>query len=343
MYKYLTIKEKLLSDLTKMSPHTRLASRNAMCIKYAATRTTVDRAINELIEEGFVYSRVGSGTYVSDQNAGVKRISYWGVILPEMGSLVYPSMLEGIQEFVHRKNVNIVICNSDHDTCREFDHISRLIKSGIEGFIIVPCITSEMDYRVYRLMENNHIPFVFCNRLVDGIRAPFISSNSYYGGYLATEYLINRGAKKIAYISKKRYKSSIERYSGYSMALRASGFQLSDEAVLLNYNEQQEIRHLIMNYHPDAVFAFNDFVASEVYHVFTELHMQIGVDISLIGYDNSTVCELMPQKLTSVSYKASEIGYKAAEVLFDMIESGNYPKMDVIIFQPEIVERNSCR
>ena len=51
----------------------------------------------------------------------------------------------------------------------------------------------------------------------------------------------------------------------------------------------------------------------------------------------------MPQKLTSVSYKASEIGYKAAEVLFDMIESGNYPKMDVIIFQPEIVERNSCR
>ena len=118
MYKYLTIKEKLLSDLTKMSPHTRLASRNAMCIKYAATRTTVDRAINELIEEGFVYSRVGSGTYVSDQNAGVKRISYWGVILPEMGNLVYPSMLEGIQEFVHRKNVNIVICNSDHDTCR---------------------------------------------------------------------------------------------------------------------------------------------------------------------------------------------------------------------------------
>lgn len=342
MFKYSEIKEQVLNDLCSLAPHTRIMSRKALCIKYGVTRTTVDRAVQELIQEKYLYSKTGSGTYVSDMMENKKAISCWGVILPNVVKEVYPEMLSGIESFASVHNRNTIICNSDNDSEKEYNNIVRLIRSDVKGFIITPYISNNVDYRVYNLLIKNEIPFVFCNRQIDGIRMPFVGNNGFYGGYIATRRLVATGARKIAFISEKRYASSIQRYSGYCAGLESRDIELDENLVLLGYNDKQQIVKLILQHRPEAIFAFNDTVASVVYSILVDNKITVGKDISLIGYDNSSICNLLPVKLTSVSHKSFEIGYHAANVLYQMQNEKKYPEIDVKLFLPEIVERDSC-
>ncbi|MEG1985462.1 MAG: GntR family transcriptional regulator [Oscillospiraceae bacterium] len=342
MYKYNEVMEQILNDLTALAPHERVASRKALCMKYDVTRTTVDRAISELIDKKYLYAKVGSGTFVADQTQYDTKISCWGVILPNVANQVYPDMLEGISNFAAKHNINVIICNSDNNNDKELAHISRLMQSKVEGYIIAPCISTETDYRVYRQLQQNKIPFVFCNRYVDGVKAPYISSNSFFGGYLATEHLIKRGYTHIAFVAKDRYKSSIERFSGYCAALHRYNLELDHNLIITDYENEADIKDMLQRYKPDAIFAFNDTIASAIYSILDQLGLRAGRDISLIGYDNSRICNMLPVKLTSVSYMAYEIGYKAASVLYDMQVNKLYPRPDIILFEPKIIERKSC-
>ncbi len=342
MYKFEEIKDQVLNYVCSLPPHSKIMSRNALCIKYGVTRTTVDRALLGLQEEGYLYSRKGSGTYVVDRLENKDIVSCWGIMLPNVVKEVYPGMLSGIEAFASSHSRNIIFGSSDNDADKEYSNIVRLLKSDVKGFIIIPYISNSTDYRVYNLLQQEGIPFVFCNRHIDGIRMPFVGNNGYYGGFIATKRLLATGARRIAYISEKRYALSIQRYGGYCAGLETSGLALDENLVLLSYDDPGQIEELIDRYEPEAIFAFNDSIASVVYSILVEKKLRVGKDISLIGYDDSSVCTMLPVKLTSVSYRSFDIGYYAAGILYDMQVNGHYPKVDVKLFQPEIVERDSC-
>ncbi|MCD6443005.1 MAG: GntR family transcriptional regulator [Thermotogae bacterium] len=58
------IKKKIMDG--ELQPHTKLPSEREMCEKYGISRTTVRRAMSELIHEGLVYTSVGRGIYVAE-------------------------------------------------------------------------------------------------------------------------------------------------------------------------------------------------------------------------------------------------------------------------------------
>lgn len=60
------IKNKLIADIRRgvFVPGASITSRNKLCHKYNYSRTTVDRAIRELTEAGYLGARQGSRTYV---------------------------------------------------------------------------------------------------------------------------------------------------------------------------------------------------------------------------------------------------------------------------------------
>lgn len=69
---------------------------------------------------------------------------------------------------------------------------------------------------------------------------------------------------------------------------------------------------------PDAIFANNDPTEEGAYDAIVEAGLQVDVDIGLVGYDDSHICERLPVKLTSVKFKSYEIGFKAVELLLEI-------------------------
>jgi DNA-binding LacI/PurR family transcriptional regulator len=64
-------------------------------------------------------------------------------------------------------------------------------------------------------------------------------------------------------------------------------------------------------------------------------------DVSVIGFDNLQVCEIVTPKLTTICQDFETIGAKACEALMHMIESGERV-LDPIVVDTSIVVRDSC-
>lgn len=359
--KYLEIKNEIFKEITKMESHERIMSRPMLCKKYGVTRTTIDRAVSELVGEGYLYSQAGSGTYVSpisrvtnkpytDSNISSERVASWGVIFPNVMKDTYPGILRGIEDVAQAKNINVVVCNTDNDVEKQGQYIKRLVESEVQGIIIVPAISRNQDISAFKLLYEKETPFVFCNRAIDGIAAPLVYSNDFYGGYIATKHLIRVGYRKIAYIASELYKVSIDRYQGYFAAMAESGFKIDSKYVLIGeFNNgfergyENTMKALSFDDIPDAIFCFNDTIASGAYKAICEKGFKVSDDIGIIGYDNTNICEALPVKLTTISYETYEIGYKAAEVLQSIIIGENTSDINFFLFQPKLIIRDSCK
>lgn len=352
---YLKVKEALIADIKQLKPNDRLPSRTELVKKYKVTRTTIDRAISELIGEGYLYAKDGSGTYVSsssgqdlDAKAHNHNVVSWGVILPDITRDTYPGILRGVEDVANRFGINVIICNTDNNPHKQSAYLYKQIETGVNGLVIVPAITGVTDLTPFKKLQSEGIPFVFLNRGINGIDAPKVTSNNFYGGYLATRHLIQMGYRRIAFVSRPLYSSSSERYQGYLGALTEAGIEPDENLVF--YEDSFEIERpgyestkKILSHNPDGIFAFNDVIAQGAYDAIVEAGLKVGEDIGLVGYDNTHLCERLPVKLTSIKFKTYEIGFKAAELLLRISNGETISQNMNIILQPELVVRESSQ
>ncbi len=68
---YLRLKESIIASVAegRYAPHTRLPSQRELGEGHGVSHMTVRRAINELIREGVIYARQGSGLFVAEPKA----------------------------------------------------------------------------------------------------------------------------------------------------------------------------------------------------------------------------------------------------------------------------------
>ena len=352
---YIKIKENIIEDIKGLKPDERLPSRTALVNKYNVTRTTIDRAISELIGEGYLYSLDGSGTYVKANGKSnvvtvENDVANWGVILPNIMHDGYPGILRGVEDIANRNNINVVICNTDNHTTKQSNYIDKLVESGVKGLVIVPAIIGENDLNPFKKIQAKKIPMVFCNRGVSGIVSPKVIPSSFHGGYIATKHLIQMGYRIVAFISRPMYSASLDRYQGYLSALTEANIAINEDYVF--FEEEFEIARpgyeatkviLQKRPRPDAIFCFNDIIAHGAYEAISEMGLKVGEDIGLMGYDDTSICEKTPVKLTSIRCQTYEVGSIAAQLLLDIMHTENVSPNKTVILQPELVIRDSCK
>lgn len=353
MLRYREIKKALFREIAGLKPGSRLPSRPELCRSLDTTRVTLDKAIKELEQEGYLKSRNGSGTYVIGMlDSADTAAKSWGVILPNVMDEIYPGLLRGAENVAQNYGINIIICNTDNDPNKQEQYVKRLVLSGVMGIIIVPIVSNDIreNFRLYNQLAETKIPFVFCNRSVEGISVPVVTSNDFYGGYIASKYLLRQGYRHIAFISELKYKTSIDRCQGYLSALIEHEIPVNRRLLLfgqeagVRMNGYEEMNLLLDSREEvDAVFCFNDRIAQGCYRAIQEHDLKISDDIGVIAYDNTSLCEILSPRMSSVSYKNVEIGEKAAELLWKMNTHQSLSGFEYYLFQPSIVVRDSCR
>lgn len=352
MMRYKEIKEQLTQIIGQMDPGVRLPSRPTLCRQLETTRTTLDRAIKELEAEGVLSSQYGSGTYVIGLIDGkAPHVENWGVIVPNIIGDIYPSLIQGIENVASAYGINVILCSSENDPDKQERYIRRLLVSGVSGFLIVPAISGSVvaSYQLYSTLLDSDIPFVFCNRSVEGIGAPVVKSNDFYGGYIATKHLISKGYRHIAFLAPEDYRTSIDRCQGYISALLELGLEINRKLIILSpvghgRSVFDSMCDLISSGEPlDAVFCFNDAVALDTCRALRTSGKTISGDIGVIGYDNTVAAATADPPVSSVAYKSMEIGEKAAHILHGLAHGKqSNSNFKYYLFQPSIVERESC-
>jgi len=146
------------------------------------------------------------------------------------------------------------------------------------------------------------------------------------GGYLATKYLIENGHKKIGFAGFLDEKESVikERYKGYVQAMEEAGYSkfVNHIQVATSYEEGIKLGKKIAKKKIDVtgIFATADLFALGLIEGAKANGMNIPKNLSVVGFDNLSLCQYVSPRLTTVSQDIAHKGRVAVELLLKAIK-----------------------
>jgi GntR family transcriptional regulator of arabinose operon len=357
--KYLQLKE-ILNQHFENEHYTadqKIPSENELIKQFAVSRSTVRQALAELVREGCIYKRPGSGSFFSGRFSKAKegpQPSHLIGVITALPSYIYPQIIQGINEIASKRTYNIVLGSSHAHWEKELACLEQLLTRGIDGLILEPAngIQHLQDSGFFERLTKLSVPIVLINWVLDVPNVSYVSLDDVEGGFRATSYLIQAGHRRIAYIYPENI-PGLHRYQGYRNALKTYGIipdsRLEKPTSVPNWNETGYIRKLMKELidlgadRPTAVFCFNDHAALRTYAIIRKAGLKIPDDISLMGFDDYEMAALAEVPLTTMEHPKSRLGKWAAEVLFEQIELNNPDTAIRITMNPTIIVRDSVK
>jgi DNA-binding LacI/PurR family transcriptional regulator len=168
-----------------------------------------------------------------------------------------------------------------------------------------------------------------------------IANDDEQGIRLAVRHLLELGHRRIAHIVGSGVVGELRRRS-YEAEVRAGG--ASPMLVTADMTEAggrgAALELLRGQGRPTAVLAANDLSAVGVLAAADELGLRIPRDLSLVGYDNTSLARLKHLSLTSVDNASAVVGQEAAHSLLDRMKHPNRNARTRLI-PPRLVVRTS--
>lgn len=195
-----------------------------------------------------------------------------------------------------------------------------------------------------RGIRRTGLPIVTVHDEPVGPDIPNVGMDQVLVGRLATDHLIERGARAIAHIV-----NSADRFQGYRDALAAAGLPY-DEARVYRGSIGRDYSHstgesavkafLQRGVAFDGIFAQSDQEAVGCINALFAAGRQVPRDVRVIGIDNAPYCEFARVPVSSVSQESCVRGFKAVEMLMAMV---NEQPAESLRFAPVLHPRLSSR
>jgi DNA-binding LacI/PurR family transcriptional regulator len=279
-----------------------------------------------------------------------KRTNTIGVIVPEITSYFFSSIISGIQDLLNPLGVNMIIGQSNESFDEEKSLVRTFASIRVDGFLISPSSkTKNFDH--LKILTENNIPLVIFDRDCEGIEVDKVFVDEYKGAFQAVEHLINSGCRRIAHIAGPSTLSTARhRLDGYKEALKLHGLPVVKEYIVESrgFTPKHGIRPtkqlLALPNPPDAIFTINDGVAIGAMFVLKEAGIIIPDQISIIGFDDDPHSSYFKPSLSTVWQPTYELGMLSARILMKRVNTNNdLSKIRVEKLFPELIIRGSSR
>ena len=321
--------------------------------KLGLSPSTVSRALrgSPLVREETrkrvlrVAKELGYATNSFARSLRTKKSHIIAIITEDITNPFTSLIIKGIEEVATQNNYHIIYGNGDRNLNKEKRYLNALIQRQIEGLIYISTVSREIkDFYL-----NTSIPVIFSYSYSLTPEIPSIIPDDLYGGYIATEYLIKLGHKRVAFISGPAdYKATIDRLAGSKKAFE--DYNLDWDHRLVRHCKEWDSESgykatldlLSKNIIPTAIFAGNDLIAVGVMDAVREKGLNVPKDISVVGYDDREVCRYVRPRLSTVRLPLLEIGKKSAEILINHINGKNEGIEAITRVKGELIVRDSC-
>jgi LacI family transcriptional regulator len=272
-------------------------------------------------------------------------------------------VLAGAQSVLAQRDYHLLL---DYTTpgadSSEMAQIEGLKAKRVDGLLIAPpddlFRLTETDaaaaleaMAAYRSLRDDHIPFVFFDRFLPGVEADVVAADNVASARTATQYLVNMGHRKIAYLYSPHRMNTAqrERLQGYQLAMTEAGLAtLPWMARNARGDRSQEGKEAMCALLSDpagrditAVIAATDSTALGALRTLHESGCEVPEDISVIGIGGSRLMEYLRPPVTTVTLPMRELGIQAAHRLFARLEGDTSPYAEIRM-PTELVGRASC-
>jgi DNA-binding LacI/PurR family transcriptional regulator len=202
------------------------------------------------------------------------------------------------------------------------------------------------DERARALCEAG-IPHVCVGPAPGGCDSPFVTVDGREGALMAVNHLLAQGHQRIGLIQLPSEMADSEpRYLGYADALIAAGLAI-DPLLIVEAGRAEEDGYQAMNEllglpgPPTAVLACSDELAFGAMHALYDADLRVGVDVSLVGFDDLPLAAHTHPPLTTLRQPRRAIGEQLAALLIAVVEDHERPPKSVTLSARLVVRRST--
>ncbi len=238
-------------------------------------------------------------------------------------------LLMGTLDQASRSDVHLVVerCEFDKD---EEEVVNRLIESGIDGFLLPSPLCDEAALCDRLAEEGSHAVLIGPGKAHPRHSAVLI--DEYQAAYDMTQHIIGLGHRRVGFIIGNPHQTASGlRLQGFLDAMTAAGLDVTDDLVmqgLFTYRSGYDaaVRLLDQPDPPTAIFASNDDMAAAVVAVAHRRHLDVPVDLSVCGFDDTAIASTIWPELTTIRQPIAEMARRAVDLLAGELRGGRAGK-----------------
>lgn len=264
------------------------------------------------------------------------------VVVPDIINEFYSSVIQGVEAVAGRSGYFTLVYATGEEGRKEKEFFDGAFMHMVDGIIIIPSIASKVSY------NNVTKPIVIIDRKTTENETCSVTVNNYQGSKLLTEHLVEYGHRRIAIVTGSGvFNVGIDRMRGYHEVLNKNKIPIRSEFICSGswYEKDgyQFAKHLLnLSNPPTAILAANNLLCLGCAEYMLDNKIQIGKDVSLVGFDDSEVLKYIGPGITAIRRPTTVMGNIGAQMLFEMLEDIEGKKIKKnIVLDVELIQRNS--
>ncbi|MEZ0482906.1 GntR family transcriptional regulator [Fibrella aquatica] len=305
--KYKQIVQSIITDIGRgiLRKGEQLPSISELSIEYYLARDTVEKAYRELRERGYITSVQGKGYYVQANDALKLKILLVFNKLSSYKKIIYYAFLKALGD---RANVDLQI---HHYSAQHFQEIIEENLGKYNYYVVMPHFTQDLDKANYmQVLES--IPsnqLVMLDKDVPELAGNFLS--------------VHQNFDKDIREALETAQDLLTKYSRMVLILPSDGnypveIARGFRSFCINANKEFAIKENAINEHLQAGTAYvvvEETDLSELVKKVRQTNFQLGREIGMISFNDTTLKELLDITVVSTNFEA--MGYTTASLLLD--------------------------
>jgi LacI family transcriptional regulator len=256
-----------------------------------------------------------------------------GIIIPDVENPLFGPIIAGVESVLVEEDYSVLIGNADRGPDHADSLIEEMLERHVDGLILA---TPSRGVSSAAMKAQEVISVVLVNRSVDDHSIPAIVGDDHAGIGLAVRHLRELGHERIGHVAGPSWVSTGSgRRQAFLHWMAVVG--LGDDPDLVEEAEWYQVEPgnvsalELLGRHPDltAIVAANDLLGLGCYRAARSLGKVIGVDVSITGYNDIPLLDLMQPPMTAVRVPYRKMGADAAVTLLSLIAGEPIPPQPV--------------
>ena len=301
------------------------------------TRLKVHQAIESL---DFKPSAIARGLRSAQSNT-------IGLLVPGIQEFFFDELYEGIQREANEHDVKILLYEAKYSSNLAVEGFTFLRQHEVDGIIFSSHHVNE-DYDA--VLERLDLPVVLTLTEATGrVKLPAFRTDEIRAMFDVVGYLVSRGHRRIGFIGAETGLARQLRFQGYRQGLAHYGLEFDENAVVngdFRFNSGYKAMETLLSRQSSnkltAVCAISDEMAIGAMRYLYDHGLNVPNDMSVVGFDNIRISEMVMPGLTTVAQPFAEIGVRALRTVLQMTEDPAEPgPVGVHYLSHHLVERGS--
>lgn len=277
-----------------------------------STRERVMKAVSDL----------GYAPNFGARALAAKRTNTFGAIIPTMENAIFARGLQAFQDELRENGVTLLVASSSYSPEQEEEQIRALVTRGADALLL---IGQDRTEKSYEFLDKRKIPYVVA-WVYDPIGTrQSVGFDNRQAMKALTDEVLNLGHRTLGVITAHRDGNDRARgrFEGICAAAQDRGIPLSSLVVeettyAIDTGAAAFARLMERTPRPTAVLCGNDVFATGALMKAREMGLRVPEDVSITGFDDIELAEIVTPALTTVHVPHREMGRRAAQKLLHL-------------------------